>query len=122
MTKLLDGLRVLVVEDDCLAASEMRDVVEELGGVALGPVARLEQALRLVQSDPPDAAILDVRLDGDDSLPVADALVALGTPVIFATGYDADSLPERFAETPRVAKPFSRVSIERTLRKALSVS
>ena len=122
MTKPLEGLRVLIVEDDYFVASEMRDIVEDLGGVVLGPVARLEPARRLAQSDPPDAAVLDVRLNGDDSLPLADELIACDTPIIFATGYGTDSLPERFAATPRVAKPFSRTSVERTLREALSLA
>jgi hypothetical protein len=50
--------------------------------------------------------VLDVNLRGDMVFPVADALRARGIPFAFATGYDGWALPERFADAPRVEKPF----------------
>lgn len=117
MSTLLNGRRILVLEDQYPLALDMKDMVEAHGATVVGPVGRVEQALELVRSERIDGAILDVRLHDHDSLPVADELVTRGIPVIFATGYVTDQLPERFANTPRIAKPFSRIGLERTLRK-----
>lgn len=120
MENLLDGRRILILEDEYLAALDMSQMVEERGGVVVGPASRLDQALALVRSEPCDGAILDVRLDGDTSFPVADALMEAGVPVIFATGYDRTMLPTRFAATPKLAKPFTERGVERILRKVFA--
>ncbi len=40
------------------------------------------------------------------SFPIADRLEAAGIPFVIATGYSAESLPERFRGKPRLEKPF----------------
>jgi DNA-binding response OmpR family regulator len=95
-------------------------MVEELGGAVVGPVGRLAQGLALAQSEELSAAILDVNLGGERSFALADRLLADGVPVIFATGYEADTLPERFAAIPRLVKPFGAVVVKRTFRKILT--
>jgi DNA-binding LytR/AlgR family response regulator len=102
----LDGLTILVVEDDFLAALDLKRLIEERSGKVAGPVGRLEQAQRLALSVRLDGAILDVQLDGTNSLSLADELIARDIPIILVTGYDVALLPERFARTPRLPKPF----------------
>jgi hypothetical protein len=50
-------------------------------------------------------AILDINLGGAMVYPVADALRARGVPFIFATGYEAWSIPEAYSDVPRCEKP-----------------
>jgi CheY-like chemotaxis protein len=109
----LDGLTIMVVEDDFLAALDLSRLVEQRAGKVAGPVGRLEQAERLARSERLDGAILDVRLNGADSLALADDLIAKEIPVILVTGYDVASLPPRFAETPRLPKPFNESAFDR---------
>jgi CheY-like chemotaxis protein len=111
MTELLDGRRILIVEDDLLVALDMTDIVEELGGVVVGPVGLLAQGLALAESEELSGAILDVNLGSEDSFALADRLLADDVPVIFATGYDATMLPERFADRPRLTKPFTALAV-----------
>lgn len=99
------GSRVLVVEDEFLLAEELRCVLEQAGFVVVGPVATLEGALALVRDASIDAAVLDVRIVGGDSGPVAEALVARGCPVLFATGYGPQDLPPGQWQAPIVTKP-----------------
>lgn len=120
MPRLLDGRRILVLEDDYLAAIDMSQVIEEWGGVVVGPVARVDQALALARSEELDGAILDVKLDGGFSYPVADELTAKGVSVIFVTGYETGMLPERFAATPRLAKPLTEKTSGSILRKVFA--
>ncbi len=112
MTGSLDGLTIMVVEDDFLAALEIKRLVEERAGTVAGPVGRLEQAEELAQAASLDGAILDVKLNGALSLPLAEQLIARGIPVILVTGYDAATLPDRFAALPRLPKPFSEVNFD----------
>ena len=117
MTKSLDGLTIMVVEDDFLAALELKQLVEERAGTVAGPVGRLDQAEALARDARPDGAILDVRLNGALSLPLVDELIARGVPVILVTGYDATMLPARFADTPRLPKPFTAASFDEMVAK-----
>ena len=119
MGQLLTGRKILVVEDQFMAALEMKDMIQERGGTVVGPVARLEQALRLARSEELDAGLLDYALDHTTSEPIADELISQAVPVIFITGYAAGSLPDRFVSTPRLDKPVSRQALERALRSVL---
>jgi two-component SAPR family response regulator len=119
-TTSLEGLTIMVVEDDFLAALELKRLVEERAGTVAGPVGRLEQAEELARDVRLDGAILDVQLDGTVSLPLADALIARGVPVILVTGYDITTLPDRFANTPRLPKPFSDVNFDEMIDQVFS--
>ncbi len=117
MPQLLKGRTILVVEDDYIAALDLKQMIEERGGTVVGPVGQLAQAQTLARSEAFDAAILDVKLDGELTLPLADDLIARGVPVILSTGYEAAMLPDRFAKTPRLSKPFTDPSLERVTRR-----
>lgn len=104
--KPLHGLRLLLVEDEYATALDLERMVRDLGAETVGPVGRLDQACALAEQETIDGAILDVRLDGETSLPLADTLRAQGIPVVLATGYDVATLPERFATAPKLVKPY----------------
>lgn len=77
-------------------------------------------ALALLSAQPmPDGAVLDLNLDGETALPVADVLVGRGVPVIFTAGFDAGALPERFAHVPRCEKPLNVRRVAVTLGSAI---
>ena len=81
------GRRVLVVEDEALTAMALQQLLEDAGYIVLGPVGRVEDALDLLRSGPPDAAVLDVNLFGATVDPVAAMLKDMGVPFLFCTGY-----------------------------------
>lgn len=106
--------RILVVEDDYMLAQELRGELEGAGVEVLGPVPSVANALELLGREAlPDAAILDVNLKGEMVFPVAQALRQQGVPFVFATGYDAGSLPQAYAEVPCCEKP---LNVARCLR------
>jgi DNA-binding LytR/AlgR family response regulator len=103
---LLRGRRLLVVEDDYLIAADVAASLGDFGAIVIGPAGSIEDALRLIGAhDRIDAAVLDVNLRGERVYAVADALRARGVPFVFATGYDAGMLPERYEGVPRCGKP-----------------
>lgn len=120
MPNELNGRRILVLEDDYLAAIDIAQMIEDWGGTVVGPVSRLDQGLALASSEVLDGAVLDVKLNGSCSFAAADALMTKGVPVVFVTGYGTEMLPERFAGTPTLAKPLSEISGGKTLRKVLA--
>ncbi len=105
-TRVLDGLRVLVVEDTVLVAELIVEQLGEHGCSVVGPAARLSDALRLAAREQFDGALLDVNLAGEHSFPVAALLAARGVPFIFLSGYGSLSLPAEFDAAPRLLKPF----------------
>jgi PAS domain S-box-containing protein len=102
----VDGLRVLIVEDALLLALELEAGLQEAGAQVIGCAADVEEALRMMELGPIDAAVLDANLNGVSVAPVAEALRARGVPFVFATGYgDSKILPEGF-DAPIIRKPY----------------
>jgi PAS domain S-box-containing protein len=82
------GLRVLVGEDETLLALDLAHELRDLGCEVVGVADTLENLQPYTASAAGlDFAVLDVNLAGQASFPIADALLAQGVPVIFATGY-----------------------------------
>ena len=104
--QFLQGRRVLVAEDEYLIAFDVRDALVRAGAEVLGPVPTVEDAAALLDREANiDAAVLDVNLRGGMIFAVADALQERGIPLVFATGYDTESLPARFDGAARLEKP-----------------
>lgn len=111
--EMLEGLRVLLVEDEMLVCMDLEDMLTDFGCVVVGPAARVKQALDLIDREPVDAAVLDVNLGSERSYPVAERLSARGVPFLLSTGYadvDAD-----YKDRPRLQKPFSDQQLARAL-------
>ena len=115
MTTALEGVRVLIVEDEFLVATLIEDMLESAGCVVSGPIPRVAEALDAVDHEPYDVAVLDVNLGGDRIDPVADALCRRNIPFVFVTGYHENVLPGEFADRPRLCKPFKMGELLGTL-------
>ncbi len=84
--------RILVVEDEFLIAMELDMTLRSAGYQVLGPVTTVTAALELLRAERPDAAVLDVDLEGEWVTPVAEVLRAMTVPFILASGYGAADL------------------------------
>lgn len=112
--------RALIVEDNMMIALEAEDMLRRLGFARADIAAHREDAEDLIRENAYDVVILDLNLGGATSLPLADELRRAGTPFLFATGYgERMELPERFADIPIVAKPYSDESLSRALAVVL---
>jgi CheY-like chemotaxis protein len=116
MSKLA-GRRVLIVEDEALVAMLVEDALLDAGAEVIGPVATVTEALALLDSAVPDAAVLDLNLAGETSTPVADVLAQRGIPFVVATGYGAEGLPAGHASVPVLAKPYDPDELTTTLAR-----
>jgi two-component SAPR family response regulator len=115
----LNGLRVIVVEDETLLAMLLEDMLAELGCEVLWTAHRVGKALELMAQSAPDAAVLDVNIAGDPVYPVAQALVERDIPFVFATGYGTRGLDDSWRDRPIVQKPFQMEHLSRGLLTAL---
>lgn len=112
----VDGRRVLIVEDDWFSADDLRIEFERAGMEVVGPVNRVEEALRLLATTGRlDGAVLDINLGGDLVYPVAEALRAAEVPFVFATGYDAGVIPPVYAGVVRCEKPTNPAKVRQAL-------
>ena len=116
---LPSGLRVLLVEDEPLIALDGEAILVSLGVAQVVGARGVADALAALQSETFDAAILDLRLDRDSSLPVARRLADLGVPFGFLTGFQADAIPEEFKDRPVAPKPFNPDLLLNLLRALL---
>ena len=116
---LPQGKRILVVEDELMIRMLLEDMLGELGYTVAAEAARVEEALDAAKNAEFDIAILDVNLNGQPVSPVADVLVARGTPFVFATGYGERGLPEPYRDRPTLKKPFQMEGLKQMLESAL---
>ena len=77
-----------------------------------GPVGRVTEALRILNQQPVDAAILDVNLAGEFVYPLAELLRTRNIPFVFATGYSPESIDPRFGDISVLQKPIDRQTLE----------
>ena len=119
MKSSFSGFRILVVEDEMIVVWTLEDMLTELGCVIVGPVSRVNRALTAMEVEAFDAALLDINLNGEKSYPIADVLVAKGTPFAFSSGYNQDTLPARYQAFPMLQKPFNLSSLSATLTELL---
>jgi two-component sensor histidine kinase len=107
------GRRVLLVEDEALVAMMIQDCLTEWGHSVIGPIGRASDALQAVKECDYDAAILDINLGDGMAYPVAEILSARGVPFVFVTGYEADTVDDRFSNIPVLQKPIERQMLQR---------
>jgi DNA-binding response OmpR family regulator len=102
---LLDGKRVLLLEDDGLIAANTGSDLAEVGAV-VDVVATCTEGLRLLGEQEFDFAVLDIKLVDETSYALASELKHRGVPFLFISGYDRTRAD--FADVTLLQKPFSR--------------
>ncbi|HEY3100303.1 MAG TPA: ATP-binding protein [Methylomirabilota bacterium] len=88
----LDGLRILVVEDDADARLLLKDSLEDLGAV-VRIATSVQEAVETFEREPPHVLVCDIRLPDDDGYTLlarvraAEAASGRRTPAIALTAY-----------------------------------
>lgn len=107
LDKELQGLRILVAEDELLVLMVLENMLREIGCQIVGPVATVEAAIEAIRQGGIDGALLDMNLHGDRITPAAEELVAQRIPFLLCTGYGRNPCEEPvIRDAPRLTKPF----------------
>ena len=114
----LQGLRVLVVEDEAAISLLLEDMLLDFGCEVIGPAARLSAALDAVHREHVDLAILDVNVAGEPIYPVAEALAERSVPFVFSTGYGSAGIKDAYRDRPVLQKPFAQHDLKQKLLMA----
>jgi DNA-binding response OmpR family regulator len=105
----LDGVRVLVVEDDFLIGVELAAVLSDAGATVVGPFQTVQSAQSAIASAKDAglaAAILDIRLGAESVAPVARRLSERHVPFVFYTGQSgSDPVSAEWPNSRVVSKP-----------------
>ena len=102
----LNGVRVLVVEDEPALLMDLELMLAEAGAVVVGLCQTLEEALARSDSVDFAVAVLDYQLGDETVLPLARRLLRRGVPFVLHTGRARSDLSmAEWSRCPIVEKP-----------------
>jgi response regulator NasT len=117
--------RVLIVDDDPTAGSELRKQVEKLGQVVVGQASAPEEAAKLHREQKPDIVLLDFDLEkeeGTNGIQLGGRLLAeRRAPLLMISGFSSPECIERVAGAGFYAYLVKPVSVE-TIGAQMEVS
>ena len=114
----LQGVRILIVEDEVLVAMAAEAMVKDLGAVFAGTARSVAAATVKIREPGFDCVMMDVNLNGEHSLGIAAELQELAIPFVFCTAYTKAF--ERFEQVPRIIKPYCQRDLSEGLVAALA--
>ena len=117
----LNGVRVLVVEDDTLLAMDLKETLIDAGAVVVGVCQTLDEGMARANDNDFAVAVLDFSLGPDTVSPLARRLVRRGLPFILYTGQSRrePSLAE-WSDRLIIEKPAPARVLVSAVRDALS--
>jgi len=92
-----DDFKILIVEDESIFAKNLAIILDKWGFVALKPVAKGEDAVKVAYQEKPSLILMDILLAGElDGIETAEKISQQeDIPILFMTGYSIDNIEER---------------------------
>ena len=113
---MLGHRTILLVEDSPVVAPFTADLLEELGYSVIGPAPTMASARKLIESEQFDGAVMDIHIRGERVFPMCELLDAKGVPFILTSGYADWQVPDKWADRPRLLKPYTIGDVEAAFR------
>jgi DNA-binding response OmpR family regulator len=109
------GVRLLLAEDEWLIVDRIEHALEGSRYQIAAKAASLRDAVRLLDTEAFDVAVLDGNLDGDRTWSLAERLRRTGTPFLLLTAYTSADRPPSAAGAPALVKPFAAEALRSAL-------
>ncbi len=125
----LEGCRVLVAEAGHVVADDLKALFSEHRIALVGPISELSEAMRLVDDDGFDVAVIDLGLRDGLMRSLAEELERQQIPFVFAADEKAKASPARFGTIACWRKPLEPAAVldhlkrlcERAARKIVPI-
>jgi two-component system response regulator AtoC len=116
--------KILIVEDERITAEDLRDILTDLGYAVTGSVSSGADAIAQAEQNPPDMALMDIRIRGDmDGTETARVLrERFNIPVVYLTAHaDTSTLTRAKLAEPLgyITKPFQEAELYAAIEIAL---
>lgn len=112
VTKLLNGLRILLIEDDAFIALDCQEGLLDAGAGTVELAKSKKAVLDLLATGTFDVAVVDIQLGSESGIPIAEILAGKDIPVVFCTGSpDQALLPAPLKQFRIVAKPYNMAEL-----------
>jgi light-regulated signal transduction histidine kinase (bacteriophytochrome) len=116
----LEGVTVLLVEDNLLIALEAEEMLTDLGARLVVSASTLRAAEGAISAHEFGFAMLDVSVGRGTSFDLARRLRSVGAPYIFASGYgDQVALDSDHSASVIIQKPFERDHLRRAIHQVM---
>ena len=113
-------ISILVCEDESVIALDLAMTLEEMGHRVLGPCGQLSEAMRVLETECPDIAVLDVSLRDGETFGLADRLTGQGVEIIFHSGgTEDDAIASRYPRAHICPKPMDPKMFAAMLSEAI---
>ncbi|QWR76756.1 response regulator [Candidatus Magnetomonas plexicatena] len=120
----LSETRVMVVEDEWIIATNLQNVLEDMGLTVTGVILSGEEALRRAEDNRPDVVLMDILLHGKmDGIETAEKLRELyDIPVVYLTSHTDEHTFQRAKGSGPfgyLVKPFERTELRYAIEMAV---
>ncbi|WP_320036121.1 response regulator [Halarcobacter sp.] len=115
---------ILVVEDEIVTAMDIKEALLEFGFNVIGVATNIKKALKLLEENSCDLALLDITLkNGDDGITLSETITKnYDIPFVFLTANDKYTTIERAIKNEPygyIIKPFKDAELKATVELAL---
>ncbi len=122
---MTNRLRILILEDEPIIALDLRDHCEELGYEVVASCYSLPEALRQVEANHPNFALVDIRIgQRDDGILLGKKLTEeYGIPFIYITSFFDDQTIEDARKTlpaGYLVKPITKGGLDAAIKVGVS--
>ncbi len=116
--------RILIIEDERVTAEELHDTLTELGYCVTAAVSSAADAIAQAEANPPDIALMDIRIQGEMDGTMAAVVLRerFNVPVIYLTAHsDIATLARAKDSGPLgyITKPFQPAALHASIEIAL---
>ncbi len=118
----MESKRVLIVEDDLIAAQYLRTILEKEGLKVVGVIDRGREAIERLRTCPVDLVLVDIMLK-DDISGIEVALEYPECPIIFLSAFADRDMIDQALDSKAIAylmKPYRKKEIIATVKLVLS--